>query len=106
VERFLPNCDSPESFAERLVKLCTDDVEWRATALAGQEYVRKHFSLAAVTAALAKDIPELGGSSNARSMRRSPESQMGAEPLAVAGLERGTDSHKLLSVVPNLRTMT
>ena len=103
-EKFLVNCDSPESFAERIVALCTDNAEWKATALAGQAYVQEHFSLSAVTAALAKDIPELGGSSSTRSTRRLQESLVCPEPLAAAGLERGLDSPKLLSIVPNMQT--
>jgi len=62
--------DDPAAFADHLLRLLEDDAYWRAQSRAAQEFVRTHFSVAAMSDALAQCLAKAasarGGEADAR----------------------------------------
>ncbi len=56
-EAFLPACDHPEEFAQRVLALLQDDELWRTCSTSGLDYVAERFSMQALSRVLTDEFP-------------------------------------------------
>lgn len=62
--------DDPSAFADYLLRLLEDDAYWRAQSRAAQDFVRTHFSVAAMSDALSQCLARAAGARGGEAQAR------------------------------------